>query len=161
MAEAKLVRPCWHVPCNKESETKQTLPHPMKNQLDNFIASLIVGTFVMSFAYIGTVEAQTAVAPPGGAAAVAPPGGSLPAQPHTANAPLASTPSSGVVNPPTANTAPAATQQNTIQPVNPTTQSPQFQTPNANSAQNATPSSGQAPAQGATTNAAGQSASAP
>jgi len=133
----------------------------MKNQLENFAASLIIGTFVLGFAYIGTVEAQTAVAPPRGAAAVAPPGGSLPAQPHTANAALASTPSSGVVNPPTTSTAPAATQNNSTQPVNPLTQSPQFQTPNANSPQNATPASGQTPTQGATTNGAGQAVSAP
>ena len=133
----------------------------MKNQIDNFIAALIVGTFVLSFAYIGTVEAQTAVAPPGGGAAVSPPGGALPVQPHTANAALASTPTSGVVNPPTANTAPAATQNNSTAPVNPLTQAPQYQTPNANSPQNATPSSGQVPAQGATTNGSGQAVSAP
>jgi len=134
----------------------------MKNLLDSLVASVIVGTFFLTFAYIGSVEAQTAPAPPGTAAAVAPPGGNLPVQPHTtstANGALASTPSSGVVNRPTTSTAPAATQSNTIAPTNPLTQAPQYTTPNANSPQNATPASGQAPAQGATTNSAGQSAS--
>ncbi len=131
----------------------------MKNALENFLASVIVGTFVFSFAYVGSVAAQTAVAPPGGNAAIAPPGGSLPAQPHsssTANSALSATPSSGVVNQPSAATAPAATQNNTIQPVNPQTGAPQYTTPNANSPQNATPASGQAPTQSATTNSAGQ-----
>ena len=123
---------------------------------------MIVGTFLLAFTYIGSVEAQTAPAPPGTAAAVAPPGGNLPVQPHnnsTANNSLATTPSSGVVNTPSTATAPAATQQNTIAPVNTQTGQPQYATPNANSPQNATPASGQAPTQNATTNAAGQSVS--
>ncbi|HEX4141876.1 MAG TPA: hypothetical protein VHY09_16120 [Candidatus Methylacidiphilales bacterium] len=134
----------------------------MKNLLDSFVASIIIGTFVLGYAYIGTVEAQTGPQPPGPAAAVGPPGGNLPVQPHsasTANGPLSSTPSSGVVNRPTNSSAPAATQRNTTTPVNPLTQSPQYGTPNANSSQNATPASGQAPVQGATTNSAGQSVS--
>jgi hypothetical protein len=136
----------------------------MKNLLDSFAASIIVGTFLLTFAYIGSVAAQTGPQPPGTAAAVAPPGGNLPAQPHstsTANGSLASTPSSGVVNPPTTSTAPAATQNNANAPINYQTGSAQYGTPNGNSAQNATPASGQAPAQGATTNSAGQSVSAP
>jgi len=135
----------------------------MKNNLlDSFLASVIIGTFVLSFAYIGSVAAQTAAAPRGAAAAVAPPGGNLPVQPHgtsTANGALATTPSSGVVNQPSTATAPAATQNNTIQPTNPQTGESQYATPNANSPQNATPTSGQAPVQSATTNNAGQPAS--
>jgi hypothetical protein len=74
----------------------------------------------------------------------------------TANPSLAATPSSGVVNKPTTTATPAATANNVITPTNPLTQSPQYQTPGANSPMNATPASGQAPAQGASTNAAGQ-----
>ncbi len=132
----------------------------MKNMLDNFVSILIVGTFLMGFAYIGTVEAQTAPVPKGTPTAVAPPGGNLPVQPHsTANGALANTPSSGVVNQPTTATAPAAGQNNTIQPINQQTGAPQAMSPNANSPQNMTPASGQTPTQGASTNAAGQSAS--
>ncbi len=120
---------------------------------------MILGTFLLAFVYIGSVEAQTAPTPPGTAAAVAPPGGNLPAQPHsTANNSLSSTPSSGVVNTPSTATAPAASQNNTP---NYQTGQAQYGTPNANSPQNATPSSGAAPAQGATTNGAGQAVSAP
>lgn len=152
-----------HVPCRDRSEGNNQSPTLMKNNLlDSFLASVIIGTFVLSFAYIGSVAAQTAVAPRGTTAAVAPPGGNLPVQPHgvsTGNGALAATPSSGAVNQSSATTAPAATQNNTIQPVNPQTGAPQAATPNGNSPQNMTPASGQAPAQGATTNNAGQPAS--
>lgn len=136
----------------------------MKNLRNSLLASALLVTLGLSYVSIGAVQAQTAASPPGGTAAVGPPGGNLPVQPHsssTANGALSSTPSSGVVNQPNSTTAPAATQNNTIQPVNPVTQSPQYGTPNANSSQNATPASGQTPAQGATTNGAGQSVTAP
>jgi hypothetical protein len=133
----------------------------MKKLLDSVGAAVVLGTFLLAFAYIGSVEAQTGPVPPGTPTAVAPPGGNLPVQPHsasTANNSLASTPSSGVVNQPTTANAPAANQNNTV---NYQTGTAQYGTPNANSPQNATPASGQAPSQGATTNGAGQAVSAP
>lgn len=130
----------------------------MKYLFHSLTESVIIATFVLTFAGISTATAQTAAAPPGTAAAVGPPGGNLPVQPHndgsTANAPLSSTPSSGVVNPPTSSTAPAA--NGNTGPVNTQLGQPNNATPNANSGMNSTPASGQAPAQSATTNSAGQ-----
>jgi hypothetical protein len=165
LIEGNLCRCAWHDPCRLYYEDFYNIPiNIMKNLLHSFVASAIVGTFAMSFVYVGALEAQTAVAPRGTGTAVSPPGNNLPAVPRTtstANGPLASTPSSGVVNPPTSGTAPGANPAGNPQPINPTSGAPQYGTPNANSAQNATPASGQAPTQGATTNAAGQATSAP
>jgi len=134
----------------------------MKKILDSMVFTVIVGTFVLTLAYFGTAQAQTGPVPRGPATAAAPPGGNLPVQPHnygsTANGPLTSTPSSGVVNQPTGSTAPAANSSNAA-PVNTQLGQPNYATPNANSGMNGTPASGQTPAQSATTNSAGQTIS--
>ena len=130
----------------------------MKKMLDSLSAYLIIATFVVTFVFVcSAAVAQTPASQsaPGNLTPVSPPGGNLPVQPHnptTANAALSSTPSSGVVNTPTAATTPAATTPNGSQVMNNPNSGTSAATPNANSAQNTTPATGQTPAQGAAPN---------